>query len=145
MNDDYAHRLYTLADLIHAVGRQLSIPIGLEPGPCTPVEILVMRFISSNPGTSARKAADATLLPSSNFSRILRVLTEKGLLRQEADAHDARGKKLYLTDRAKANFKRMQDTWSRDLDGLIEDSDALEQVNATLKDLERKLVERRRK
>jgi DNA-binding MarR family transcriptional regulator len=144
MNDDYGRKLYILADLIHAVARQLSHPEGLEPGPCTPVEILVMRHVSNNPGTSARKAAEATLLPSSNFSRILRVLTDKGLLRQEADPLDARGKKLYLTDMAKANFRRMQDTWSRDLDGLIEDDETLDVINTTLRKVEERLIERRK-
>ncbi|AQZ54462.1 transcriptional regulator SlyA (plasmid) [Martelella mediterranea DSM 17316] len=144
MNDDTARKLYTLADLIHAVGRHLSVPDGLEPGPCTPVEILVMRHVLQNPGTSAREAAEAALLPSSNFSRVLRGLTEKGLLRQETDERDARGKRLYLTDRAKANFKRMQEVWSRDLSGLIEDDRQLEAVNATLRHIETRLIERRK-
>lgn len=144
MDQNYSHKLYLLADLIHAVGRHLSVPDGLEPGPCTPVEILVMRYVLQNPGASARDAAEAALLPSSNFSRVLRGLTDKGLLRQESDERDARGKKLYLTDRAKANFSRMQDVWSRDLEGLIEDGEQLDVVNALLKDVENKLVKRRK-
>jgi hypothetical protein len=56
-----------------------------------------------------------------------------------------RGEKLYLTDIAKANFKRMQETWSHDLEGIIDDGVALDQVNATLKEIERKLSERRGK
>ncbi|MBF0877201.1 MarR family transcriptional regulator [Gluconobacter cerevisiae] len=144
MTDDDKQKLYLLADLIHAISRQLTTPTNLKPAPCTSVEILVMRYIRQNAGASARDAAEATLLPSSNFSRILRGLTEKGLLRQEKDTRDARGKKLYLTDVAKTNFSLMREAWSKDLEGLIEDSDQIDLVNTTLKDIETKLLARRR-
>ncbi|GAN67547.1 hypothetical protein AOR01nite_25490 [Acetobacter orleanensis] len=65
-------------------------------------------------------------------------------MRQEKDSRDARGKKLYLTSIAKTNFTRMRDAWSKDLQGLIEDAGQLDLVNATLKDIETKLLARRR-
>ena len=42
-----------------------------------------MRFIDRNPGTSASAAAEATQLISSNFSRALRSLEKKDLVRRE--------------------------------------------------------------
>lgn len=144
MNDDDASRLFELADLIHAVGRQLRSPGNLEPGPCSPVEINVMRYIKQNPGTSARAAADASLLPSSNFSRVINGLIAKGLVRREADNRDARAVRLYPTAITEANTARMRDAWSKALDGIVDDPATIEFLNATLRHIERGLIERRK-
>lgn len=143
MKDDDSTGLYELADLIHGVGRQLPLPNDLQPGPCTPVEITVMRYVHRNPGTSARAAAKATLLPSSNFSRVVRGLEAKGLVRREADLRDARGVRLHPTDLAEQNMKRLHDVWSRSLEGILEDVDIVKALNAALRQIEAKLVERR--
>ena len=45
LTEEQADRLYEIADLIHAVARRLAAPADLRPGPCTPVEINVMRRI----------------------------------------------------------------------------------------------------
>jgi MarR family transcriptional regulator, temperature-dependent positive regulator of motility len=74
VNDDEVSRLFDLADLILAVGRQIRPSHDLSTDMCTPLESAVMRFIDRNPGTSARAASEATMLPSSNFSRALRGL-----------------------------------------------------------------------
>ena len=144
MNEDDASRLFELGDLIHAVGRQIRPPGDLEPGPCTPVEIIVMRYINQNPGTSARAAAEATLLPSSNFSRVLRGLMTKGLVRREADLRDARGVRLYPTAVAYSNTKRMRDAWSRLLDGIVDDPATIGFLSTTLGHIEKELIARRK-
>lgn len=142
LTEEQADTLYELADLIHALARQLGGPADLRPGPCTPVEISVMRFISKNPGTSARLAASATLLPSSNFSRIIKGLIAKGLLLRKADERDARGVRLYPTQMAIANRERMREQWSQVLAGTTADLAAVELVNATLRRVESELVAR---
>lgn len=128
--------LSELADLIHGVSRQLRPPADLQPGPCTPMEITVMRYVHRNPGTSARNAADALFLPSSNFSRIVRGLEEKGLVRRADDAQDGRGVRLHPTALADENQKRLSDAWQGALQGIIEDPQTIALVNATLRRIE---------
>jgi len=88
VNDAEISRLFDLADLVLAVGRQIRASQDRAIDMCTPVESAVIRFIQRNPGTSARAASEATLLPSSNFSRVLRTLEEKGLVRRDVAPHD---------------------------------------------------------
>lgn len=140
MTQEQADKLYELAELIHAVARQLGVPADLKPEPCTPVEVSVMRFVGRNPGTSARAAARATLLPSSNFSRVLRGLMRKGLLLRKTDEKDARCVRLYPTATAKASMEHMRHAWSQALDGAITDPTTVELVNATLRRVESQLL-----
>ena len=98
----------------------------------------------SKPGTSARTASEATLLPSSNFSRVLRGLEKKGHVRREVDARDARTAHLYPTTRAHENFQHLRASWSRTLEGTMEDSETIDFINATLQRIENELVKRRR-
>lgn len=144
MDEDEAARLFTLADLIHAIGRQLRPPADLAPGMCTPVEISVMRFVNDHPGTSARAASEATLLPSSNFSRVVTSLEAKGLVRREIDPGDTRRVRLYPTPLAGENRASLRAAWSGLLDGIVEDPDAVDAVNRTLRRIEAGLVARRR-
>lgn len=140
MTEERTDTLYELADLIHALARQLGAPADLRPGPCTPVEISVMRFISKNPGTSARAAANATRLPSSNFSRVIKSLISKGLLLRKADERDARSVRLYPTEMAEANMERMRAFWSQALEGTTADPATLDLVNMTLRRIESELA-----
>lgn len=104
-----------------------------------------MRFIDRNPGSSARAASEATLLPSSNFGRALRGLEEKGLVRREVDARDARCARLYPTERARENLGHLRDAWSRALEGTVDDPDTIDLLNTTLRRIENELVARRRR
>ena len=140
MKHQDADQLYQLADLVHAVARLLPAPADLKPGPCTPVEINVMQFIGKNPGTSASVAASATLLLPSNFSRVLKGLIAKGLLRREIDENDARGVRLYPTALANANTRHLRDAWSRALAGVATDMATVELVNAALRRIETELA-----
>lgn len=130
------HRLFELADLILAVGRQIRAAQDHSIEMCTPVESAVMRSISRSPGTTARAASEATQLPSSNFSRVLRSLEEKGLVRRETDRWDARRVRLYPSDRGQDNLQHLRESWSRTLNGIVDDPDAIEFVNATLRQIE---------
>jgi MarR family transcriptional regulator, temperature-dependent positive regulator of motility len=145
VNDDEVDRLFDLADLILAVGRQIRASPGYSPDWCTPVESAVMRFIDRNPGTSARAASEATLLPSSNFSRALRGLEEKGLVRRDVDTRDARGVQLYPTGRAQENLQNLRETWSRTLEGTVDDPETIDVVNAALRRIENELIARRQR
>ena len=143
MKDDEVSRLFDLADLIFAIGRQIRPSHDLSTEMCTPVESIVMRFIDRNPGTSARVAAEATLLPSSNFSRVLRGLERKGLVRRDIDAHDSRSVHLYPTARARENLQHLREAWSRTLEGIVDDPQTIDLVNTTLRRIERELAARR--
>ncbi|MEE4593631.1 MarR family winged helix-turn-helix transcriptional regulator [Streptomyces sp. DSM 41524] len=143
MSDVKAASLHELADLVFAVGRQLRPPADPAFEPCTPIEISVMRFIHHHPGTSARAASEATLLPSSNFSRVLRGLEKRGLVDRVVDDRNARGVRLYPTDKAHQNHQILRDNWDRTLRGIIDDPATIEIVNATLRRIEDELIARR--
>ncbi|AJY45323.1 MarR family winged helix-turn-helix transcriptional regulator [Martelella endophytica] len=140
MGKEHDAALYELADLVHAVARQLPAPSNLEPGPCTPIEISVMRFVGRNPGVSARRAADACGLPTSNFSRVLKGLVAKGLLERLADPKDARIAHLHPTERAMKNSLRMRDAWSAALGGAALDPDTIATVTQALRRIEAHLA-----
>ncbi|SKA29322.1 MarR family winged helix-turn-helix transcriptional regulator [Consotaella salsifontis] len=143
MDEADARRLFDLADVVHGISRQLPPPSNLEPGICTPVEIHVMRCISKHPGKAARAISQASRLPSSNFSRAVRGLEAKGLVRRETNEADARSVDLHLTDMAARNFVRMRDAWSAALDGIVDDPSAMDEIIETLRRIEKALVERR--
>ncbi|MEU7478229.1 MarR family transcriptional regulator [Lentzea sp. NPDC042327] len=145
MDEDQKARLFELADLIAAVGRQIhAAKEVLHREPLTPVEIAAMRFIDRNPGTSAGVAAEATHQISSNFSRALRSLEKKGLVHREADAEDARRVRLYPTARAQENLRRLSVLWSDLLDDAVSDEDDVESMISTLRRIEAKLGEKAR-
>ncbi|HVT66286.1 MAG TPA: MarR family winged helix-turn-helix transcriptional regulator [Trebonia sp.] len=149
MDEDQASRLFELADLILAVGRQIyaskEFSAEFAGQTWTPLESAVMRFIDRNPGASASAAAEATQLISSNFSRALRGLENKGLVRREVDAADGRRVRLYPTERAQDNLRQLHDIWSRLLDGVVTDPAEVEQATATLRRIETGLTARARR
>ena len=144
MNDDTA-TLSDLAELILAVGRLIQLPGDQSMATCTPIESSVMRFITRNPGTSARAASEATLLTSSNFSRVLRGLEEKGLVSREPDANDARRVSLYPTPLARESRQRLGEEWHRLLRGIEDDPAKINHLTSTLRRIEGELVPRRRR
>ena len=136
MAEEHTADLYELADLVHAVARRLPAPTALEPGPCTATEITVMRCVGRVPGISARAAADACGLPSSNFSRVLKRLVSKGLLERRSDPDDARIVHLHPTDRAIKNSLRMREAWGGALAGAALDRDEIATVTQALRRIE---------
>jgi DNA-binding MarR family transcriptional regulator len=135
--------LFELADLILALGRQIQAvkqDAEMHGGTSwTPLEIAVMRFIDRNPGTTAGTAAEATQLISSNFSRALRGLEKKGLVRRERDPDDARRLHLYPTELAQENLQRLRTLWSGFFDGVIDTSSA-QQLVRLLRGMEAALI-----
>lgn len=143
VDEDEKARLFELADLIAAVGRQIhASKEALNRESWTAGDIAVMRYIDRNPGTSARAAAEATQQISSNFSRALRGLENKGLVHREPDPEDARRVRLYPTDRAQENLRRLSDLWSDLLDGVVTDRAEVDATIATLRHIETKLAEK---
>ncbi|HUQ54687.1 MarR family winged helix-turn-helix transcriptional regulator [Lentzea sp.] len=137
MDEDQKSRLFELADLITAVGRQIhAAKEGLGEERWSALDVAVMRYIDRNPGTSARAAADATQQISSNFSRALRGLEQKGLVHRETDREDARRVRLYPTARAKENLQRLNDVWSELLDGVVSDDEEADAMIAALRRIE---------
>lgn len=144
MKKDATH-LSDLAELILGVGRLLQLPGDQSFPTGTPIEISVLRFINRNPGTSARAASEATLLTSSNFSRVLRGLEERELVTREVDANDARRVSLYPTALATETRRRLGEEWYRLLQGIEGDSAKINHLIATLQRIEVALVSRRRR
>ncbi len=140
VTDEEVSRLFDLADLIFAVGRQIRPAHDRSTEMCTPVESIVMRYVDRNPGTSARAAAEATLLPSSNLSRVLRGLEKKGLVRRDTDIHDSRCVRIYPTARARENLQHLREAWSQTLEGIVDDAETIDLVNTTLRRIETELA-----
>jgi DNA-binding MarR family transcriptional regulator len=143
--NDEAARLSDVAELILAVGRLIQLLGDPSIGTGTPIEISVLRYINRNPGASARAASEATLLPSSNFSRVLRGLEERGLVGRKVDANDARRVSLYPTALASETRRRLGEDWYRLLRGIEDDSAKIDHLIATLQRIESELVSRRRR
>ncbi|MFI6093164.1 MarR family winged helix-turn-helix transcriptional regulator [Streptomyces sp. NPDC051218] len=140
MEENQTSQLFELADLILAVGRHIEASKETAAESGTPLEGAVMRFIDRHPGTTAGEAAEATQLISSNFSRAVRGLEEKGLVRRDVDRRDARRVRLYPTEKAQENLQRLRDAWSRLLDGTVTDSHEIDAVITTLQHIETRLV-----
>lgn len=145
MDEEQTSQLFELADLILAVGRQIHASKEFAGESWTPLESAVMRFIDRNPGTSASAAAEATQLISSNFSRAVRGLEKKGLVRRDVDQQDGRRIRLYPTARAHDNLQRLREVWSRLLDGIVPDPEEIEAVNSALRRIETQLAARARR
>ena len=145
MDDAQASRLFELADLILAVGRQIYASKDVPAEPWTPLEIAVLRFIDRHPGASASAAAEATQQISSNFSRALRGLETRGLVRRDVDQRDARRVRLYPTPQAQDNLNRLRDVWSRLLDGIVSDPEEIDIAISILRRLEVELTARARR
>jgi DNA-binding MarR family transcriptional regulator len=90
------------------------------------------------------EAAEATLLPSSNFSRVLRGLENKGLVRRDIDPDDSRCVRLHPTARAQENLQHLRASWTQMLTGIVDDPDTIDLVNTTLRRIETELAARRR-
>ncbi|MBO8190542.1 MarR family transcriptional regulator [Streptomyces oryzae] len=142
MDEKQKARLFELADLILAISRHLHAAKADAAEPWTPLEAAVMRFIDHQPGATATQAAEATQLISSNFSRALRKLEHKGLVRREADPGDARRVRLYPTQKAGENLGYLQDAWSRLLEEAVPDAGEAEALISTLRHIESQLLDR---
>ncbi|WP_328833303.1 MarR family transcriptional regulator [Streptomyces sp. NBC_00252] len=144
MDEEQASRLFELADRILAVGRHIGASKEGEVESGTPLQGAVMRYIDRHPGTTAREAAEATQMISSNFSRAVRGLEQAGLVRRDADEHDARRVRLYPTEKAQENLQRLREVWSGLLAEAVTDADDIDAVIATLRAIETRLVARTR-
>jgi MarR family transcriptional regulator, temperature-dependent positive regulator of motility len=144
MDEEQTSRLLGLADLILAVGRHIQASKEAEAESGTPLEGAVMRFIDRHPGTTAGAAAEATQLISSNFSRALRRLEQAGFVRREADARDARRARLYPTEKARENLRRLREAWSGLLEETAADPDEIDAAISALRHIETRLVARTR-
>ncbi|MFF4244897.1 MarR family winged helix-turn-helix transcriptional regulator [Streptomyces sp. NPDC001822] len=144
MDEEHKARLFELADLILAISRHVHSAKVDTAEPWTPLEAAVMRFIDHQPGATATQAAEATRLISSNFSRALRKLEQKGLVHRQPDPDDARRVRLYPTQKAAENLTHLQDAWSRLLVGAVPDVAEVDAVITTLRRIESQLLDRAR-
>jgi hypothetical protein len=64
-------------------------------------------------------------------------------VRRDVDAHDARGVRLYPAARSEENLQNLRDTWSQALEGIVDDPETIDSVNATLRRIESELIARR--
>lgn len=142
VDDAQQSRLFELADLILALGRHIHASKDFAFEAWTPLESAVMRYIDRNPGTTASAAAEATKLISSNFSRAVRGLERKGLVRRTVDRGDARRVRLHPTELADRQLQTLREVWSGLLDGVFDDPDEIDRITVALRRIEDHLVGR---
>lgn len=141
MAEPESSRLFELADSILAVAR-LMWAAKQDTDGWTPLDIAVMRYIDRHPGTTVGAAADATHMISSNFSRTLRNLEQRSLVRRSSDAGDARRVRLYPTDAARQNLRHLHELWGGMLGGIVADPADIDTTNSVLRQIENELIRR---
>jgi DNA-binding MarR family transcriptional regulator len=75
----------------------------------------------------------------------LRGLEAKGLVRREVDARDARSVRLDPTARAHEDLQHLPGTWSQTLEGIVDNPETIDFLNATLRRIENELIARHRR
>jgi DNA-binding MarR family transcriptional regulator len=75
-------------------------------------------------------------------SRAVRRLETAGLVRRDADQHDARRVRLYPTEKARENLQRLREVWSHLLEDAITDSGEIDSAISTLRQIETRLLAR---
>jgi DNA-binding MarR family transcriptional regulator len=133
-------RLFELADVILALGRHIEAAKQTEEDGASALHGAVLRHVDRNPGATVGDVAQATRMISSNVSRAIRSLEEAGFLRRVVDERDARRVRLYPTDKAGENLRRLRDAWSRLLDGTVGDDVQIEALTSTLRRIEAELI-----
>jgi len=109
--------LARLADVVLSVARELDPtgPRAVDVVPLTGTEVLVMRWVDTNPGTTPSATADATALRRSNLSVALGSLVAKGMVERRAHPDDARTAQLYPTALAAESIALLRARWAETL------------------------------
>lgn len=106
-----------LAGLIHDVSRQLRVAAHAEANlvPLPDSERDVLRLVGRRPGVSVSVVARELQMKSSNVSTAVRSLLHRGLMVRETDLEDRRIARLTLTDVARQNIERIDQSWDNHL------------------------------
>lgn len=109
--------LARLADVLLRVARELDPtgPRSVDVVPLTGTEVLVMRWVDTNPGTTPSATAEATALRRSNLSVALRSLAAKGMVERRQHPGDARVVHLFPTALAAESLGVLQRWWAETL------------------------------
>lgn len=126
--------LARLADAVLSVARELDPngPRAVDVVPLTGTEVLVMRWVDTNPGTTPSATADATALRRSNLSVALGSLVAKGMVERRAHPDDARTAQLFPTALAAESIALLRARWAETLRTALDaqDIDAAAVVSA---------------
>ncbi|PZE64293.1 MULTISPECIES: MarR family winged helix-turn-helix transcriptional regulator [unclassified Curtobacterium] len=109
--------LAELADAVLRVARELDPtgPRSVDVVPLTGTEVLVMRWVDTNPGTTPSATAEATALRRSNLSVALGSLVAKGMVERRTHPDDARLAQLYPTALAAESIGLLRARWTEAL------------------------------
>jgi DNA-binding MarR family transcriptional regulator len=109
--------LARLADAVLRVARELDPAARRSDDvvPLTGTEVLVMRWVDTNPGTTPSETAEATALRRSNLSVALGALIAKGMVERRAHPGDARIAQLYPTALAAESIGVLKRRWAETL------------------------------
>lgn len=106
--------LAQLADVVLRVARELdpSVRRSDDVVPLTGTEVLVMRWVETNPGTTPSATAEATALRRSNLSVALGALVAKGMVERRPHPGDARLAQLFPTALAAESIGVLKARWA---------------------------------
>jgi DNA-binding MarR family transcriptional regulator len=109
--------LAQLADAVLRIARELDPTARRSEDvvPLTGTEVLVMRWVHTNPGTTPSATADATALRRSNLSVALGALMTKGMVERRPHPGDARTAQLYPTALAAESIGVLKGRWAETL------------------------------
>ncbi|WP_426567587.1 MarR family winged helix-turn-helix transcriptional regulator [Streptomyces canus] len=72
-------------------------------------QLLLLKFVAQQEGTTVREAAEALLMKPNNVSALVSQLTERGELERRRDSSDKRVAHLYLTATARRRLGEVRD------------------------------------
>ncbi|HCX85941.1 MAG TPA: MarR family transcriptional regulator [Micrococcales bacterium] len=104
--------LADLAELAHAVARDVGRPDGDGVVPLTHTEVMVLKAIEDRPDATPGAVAEATSLQRSNVSAALAALVRKGFVERRPDGVDGRVVHLHLTALAHASRTTIRGRWA---------------------------------
>ncbi|MGY2894363.1 MarR family winged helix-turn-helix transcriptional regulator [Deinococcus sp. UYEF24] len=138
------HELTMLADAVQDLVWHLrqfgERAVGVTPLPYSELEVL--RYIGAHPGRTVTEIARALDLQSSNVSVLLRHLGQRSLIVRQADEHDRRSTRLYVSEEAATVRTNINRVWTDALQTAlgelsVQDAEALLRARPALQRLSR--------
>ena len=106
MPDDPEHLLDQIRDLIHDVKSQIQHGLRADGTGLAMMEARALSFFGQHPGGTQAELAVAAHRDKAQVARVVRELTERGLLERADVAGDRRSVGLRLTEQGRALHKR---------------------------------------
>ncbi|UXI66483.1 MarR family winged helix-turn-helix transcriptional regulator [Tahibacter amnicola] len=119
--------LELLHSLFHAIKARHAQVLRDEEDGLAPMEARALNFVARNPGCTAADIAQKSGRDKAQVARLIKTLTERGLLTRQTDDADRRSQRLALTVAGRALQKKVQGHRRRLAADLVADLSPAEQ------------------